>query len=205
MYDGDRFFDTWIASQVLNYRRPHKHGLAGWGEWLKYHKGNYDDWSHFSETMMEYCVRDVKLNSIIYRHLLVELGNIAEKNPLIRKGLRNEMAAAKFDAECRYTGWAFNKNKANLLLDNIERNMHHIEKIIEPIQSRCQTFQIIPPTKKDVAVQMNNVGFENRRVILQEIINGDIISVKKLLDKKDIISKLNDNQFSPKRRYDFEK
>ena len=97
LYDGDRFFDTWIASQVLNYRRPHKHGLAGWGEWLKYHKGNYDDWSHFSETMMDYCVRDVKLNSIIYRHLLVELGNIAEKNPLIRKGLRNEMAAAKFD------------------------------------------------------------------------------------------------------------
>ena len=30
LYDGDRFFDTWIASQVLNYRRPHKHGLAGW-------------------------------------------------------------------------------------------------------------------------------------------------------------------------------
>ena len=132
LYDGDRFFDTWIASQVLNYRRPHKHGLAGWGEHLKYHKGNYDDWSHFSETMMEYCVRDVKLNSIIYKHLLVELSNIAEKNPLIRKGLRNEMAAAKFDAECRYTGWAFNKNKANLLLDDIERNMHHIEKIIEP-------------------------------------------------------------------------
>ena len=26
LYDGDRFFDTWIASQVLNYRRPHKHG-----------------------------------------------------------------------------------------------------------------------------------------------------------------------------------
>ena len=132
LYQGNRFFDTWIASQVLNYRRPHKHGLAGWGEYLKYHKGSYDDWSHFSDRMMEYCVRDVKLNSVIYGHLTSELNRIAQKNPLIRKGLRNEMAAAKFDAYCQYYGWAFNKSKANVLLNDIERNMHVIEKVIEP-------------------------------------------------------------------------
>jgi replication factor C small subunit len=34
---------------------------------------------------------------------------------------------------------------------------NYVEKIIEPIQSRCQTFQIIPPTKKDVAVQMDKI------------------------------------------------
>ena len=34
---------------------------------------------------------------------------------------------------------------------------NYVEKVIEPIQSRCQTFQIIPPTKKDVAIQMNNI------------------------------------------------
>ena len=31
---------------------------------------------------------------------------------------------------------------------------NYIEKIILPIQSRCQSFQIVPPTKKDVAVQI---------------------------------------------------
>jgi replication factor C small subunit len=34
---------------------------------------------------------------------------------------------------------------------------NYIEKIIEPIQSRCQTFQITPPTKKDVAIQMSKI------------------------------------------------
>ena len=39
---------------------------------------------------------------------------------------------------------------------------NYVEKVIEPIQSRCQTFQIIPPTKKDVAIQISKIlGNEN--------------------------------------------
>ena len=34
---------------------------------------------------------------------------------------------------------------------------NYVEKVIEPIQSRCQTFQIIPPTKRDVAVQISKI------------------------------------------------
>lgn len=34
---------------------------------------------------------------------------------------------------------------------------NYIEKIILPIQSRCQSFQIVPPTKKDVAVQIAKI------------------------------------------------
>jgi DNA polymerase III delta prime subunit len=34
---------------------------------------------------------------------------------------------------------------------------NYVEKVIEPIQSRCQTFQIVPPTKKDVAVHVSNM------------------------------------------------
>ena len=34
---------------------------------------------------------------------------------------------------------------------------NYVEKVINPIQSRCQTFQIVPPTKKDVAVQISQI------------------------------------------------
>jgi replication factor C small subunit len=34
---------------------------------------------------------------------------------------------------------------------------NYIEKIILPIQSRCQSFQIVPPTKKDVAMQISKI------------------------------------------------
>jgi len=32
-----------------------------------------------------------------------------------------------------------------------------VERIIDPIQSRCQSFQIVPPSKKEVAVHLNNI------------------------------------------------
>jgi DNA polymerase III delta prime subunit len=34
---------------------------------------------------------------------------------------------------------------------------NYVEKVIDPIQSRCQSFQIVPPTKKDVAVQISKI------------------------------------------------
>ena len=34
---------------------------------------------------------------------------------------------------------------------------NYVEKIIDPIQSRSQTFQIVPPSKKEVAVQLDKI------------------------------------------------
>ena len=34
---------------------------------------------------------------------------------------------------------------------------NYVERIIDPIQSRCQPFQVIPPSKKDVAVHITNI------------------------------------------------
>ena len=49
------------------------------------------------------------------------------------------------------------------------------EKIIDPIKSRCQTFSITPPTKKDVAVQVTKIlDAENIKYDLKNV--ADIIS-----------------------------
>ena len=34
---------------------------------------------------------------------------------------------------------------------------NYVERIIDPIQSRCQTFQIIPPSKKEIAVHIKGI------------------------------------------------
>ena len=37
-----------------------------------------------------------------------------------------------------------------------------VERIIDPIQSRCQSFQIVPPSKKEVAVHLHNILQEEK-------------------------------------------
>jgi DNA polymerase III delta prime subunit len=52
---------------------------------------------------------------------------------------------------------------------------NYIEKIIDPIQSRCQSFAITPPTKKDVAVQVS-------RILDSEKIKYDIKNVADIIN-----------------------
>ena len=63
---------------------------------------------------------------------------------------------------------------------------NYVEKIIDPIQSRCQTFQIIPPTKKDVAVQMDKIlkteNVEYQATDLVPIIDSAYPDIRKVIN-----------------------
>ena len=50
-----------------------------------------------------------------------------------------------------------------------------VERIIDPIQSRCQSFQIIPPSKKEVAKHIHNI-------LLKENVVSDMKDLKVLID-----------------------
>ena len=50
-----------------------------------------------------------------------------------------------------------------------------VERIIDPIQSRCQSFQIIPPSKKEVAKHIHDI-------LLKENVMSDMKDLKVLLD-----------------------
>jgi DNA polymerase III delta prime subunit len=63
---------------------------------------------------------------------------------------------------------------------------NYIEKVIPPIRSRTQEFQIIPPTKKDVAVQISkiltneNVKFEPKDLV--PIIDSSYPDIRKIIN-----------------------
>ena len=93
-----RCHDTFVMSQVLRYKRSHRHGLAGWGEHLGNSKWEFDDWEKYSPEMLKYCVQDVKVNVDIYNALLEEYMKIYANNPMIKEGLRVEHDVAVFNA-----------------------------------------------------------------------------------------------------------
>ena len=50
-----------------------------------------------------------------------------------------------------------------------------VERIIDPIQSRCQSFQIVPPSKKEVAIHIHDI-------LLKENVMSDMKDLKVLID-----------------------
>lgn len=61
-----------------------------------------------------------------------------------------------------------------------------VERIIDPIQSRCQTFKVVPPTKKEVAVHIagicdkESIGYEVPAI--GELVNKYYPDIRKMLN-----------------------
>ena len=61
-----------------------------------------------------------------------------------------------------------------------------VERIIDPIQSRCQSFQIIPPDRKQVAIHMSNilqsenVTSDNKDIVT--LVNGGYPDIRRVIN-----------------------
>ena len=100
----------------------------------------------------------------------------------------------------------FSKNCRFILTCN------YVERIIDPIQSRCQSFQIIPPDRKQVAQHMSNildnenVKYELDNIVtivnsgypdIRRVINGaqrQVVNNELVIDKSSIIQNDYKNQ-----------
>jgi replication factor C small subunit len=63
---------------------------------------------------------------------------------------------------------------------------NYVERIIDPIQSRCQSFQIIPPDRKQVAQHLSNI-LDNENIEYQlddivTIVNGGYPDIRRIIN-----------------------
>ncbi len=74
----------------------------------------------------------------------------------------------------------FSKNCRFILTCN------YVERIIDPIQSRCQSFQIIPPDRKEVAVHLNTIltkeGVKSDIEDIVTIVNGGFPDLRRVIN-----------------------
>ena len=70
-----RVFDTFVGSCLFFPDRQGGHSLKSWGINLGLHKGDYDDWSKYTDEMLEYCIRDVDVTRRIYDELIREMSS----------------------------------------------------------------------------------------------------------------------------------
>ena len=65
--------DTLALSRLFNPVREGGHSLESWGFKLKMHKDKQpEDFTEYTPSMLEYCIKDVKLNLKLFHHLKLE-------------------------------------------------------------------------------------------------------------------------------------
>ncbi|RLA26274.1 MAG: hypothetical protein DRQ62_00125 [Gammaproteobacteria bacterium] len=104
-----KFRDTLLMSQILNYKRfGHAgHGLAKWGEFFNYPKGDFHDWSQYSEEMRDYCFQDVRLTAKVYKYLLEEYKRLVKIAPKMKPYMQAEHAVGLWTGKASLIGWPF--------------------------------------------------------------------------------------------------
>jgi DNA polymerase-1 len=133
-----KIIDTWILSLLVQYKRKHKHGLEGWGEFLGEPKVINDVWDVYSPIIRERCIQDVKINVKVYKKLVADARKISAKYPLFSKGVDVEMEFAIIEASIRQHGWSFDMDGAIKLLGEIDVKLQAIDRLLEPkIGFRC--------------------------------------------------------------------
>jgi DNA polymerase I-like protein with 3'-5' exonuclease and polymerase domains len=140
-----KIIDTLLLSKLLNPDRP-AHSLDWWGQQLGNAKIHFNDWSKFTQEMLDYCIQDVRLNQDVYNALVAESGTWDW-----RKAYALELAVAKVIQQQEQHGVKFDIELARKCREDLDAKMKALEEEIEPQlpqreipQSKIRT----PPKKK---------------------------------------------------------
>lgn len=66
--------DTYLMSCLFYGTRLKSHSLKAWGQRLGEYKGDFTDFSRYSEEMAGYCAQDVKVMRLTYNYLCEKMG-----------------------------------------------------------------------------------------------------------------------------------
>jgi len=147
--------DTLVLSRLANPSRDGGHSLESWGQTLNQPKGDYNDWDNFSHDMLEYCVQDVKVNTLVYKRLLSEL-----------KGFEPECIDLEHQVQSIIssqikTGWLLDQEKCFLLLAELKEKKYDLEDKVHEVFKPLPTFikQVTPKIKKDGTISVVGLKF----------------------------------------------
>lgn len=132
LIDPRKIVDTLIISRLVDYDIPtpkgakFPHSLDAWGIRLGNHKGDFHDFSHFSDEMVEYWYQDIEVSESLYGHFYDVIWN-----PDWSKSLRAEHDVQIELVRTQYHGFLFDKPKAEFLLNSVRKKMELLEEEFE--------------------------------------------------------------------------
>ncbi len=199
--------DTLILSRLFNPVREGGHSLEMWGYRLQQKKIEFDSFEEYTPEMLDYCVQDVKLNTLLLNHLKKESRGFTKESVV----LEHEIAPILKQQEIQ--GFEFNKLKAENLLSSLYKRMQEVEdEVHSTFVPRIVREDIIPQRNKDGSLSKLGLNLDTRKKVhlsleeQQSFANGEEQLVRKyeepfnLGSRKQIGEYLQDFGWKPKKR-----
>jgi len=141
-----KLIDTLVLSRLFNPTREGGHSLEMWGYKLNYNKIDFEDYSCYSKEMMDYCVRDVQLNTQVYHRLIQQ-----ESKGFSKESARLEQGCSLILKEQEQNGFQFDQPKAEKLLSNFYKRMSEVtEEVHKVFKPKWVDIKLVTPKfKKD--------------------------------------------------------
>lgn len=144
--DSGRVIDTFVLSQLYDPNLPKPegldsesgtHSLAAWGIRVKDLKGDFNDWSKYSEEMLKYCYQDVKLTLKVYKRLSKQL----KKDGFSEQSVALEHAVVPIIGKQQNDGFHFDVQSARSLAGKLREEQSKLGSSI---------LDVFPPKLKSV-------------------------------------------------------
>ncbi|MDB4278340.1 DNA polymerase [Deltaproteobacteria bacterium] len=138
-----KIVDTLVLSRLFKPTREGGHGLESWGYRLGFNKGDYGEsdtaWDAYTPEMLEYCQRDVELNTKVYEAVKLESRGFTPQ------AVRLEHAVSKIVDQQRRNGFEFDMRKAMLLVAMFGEKLQAVESEVHETFKPRVTTQILKP------------------------------------------------------------
>jgi len=182
--------DTLILSRLYNPEREGGHSLGNWGKKLNFDKIDFEDFSTYTEKMLDYCIRDVLVTEKVYKHLCAEGLNFSQESAQLEYRI-----AHIIDKQKRH-GFYVDKHKAVSLFLETKNKAKQIEELIhKDFLPRATLIRSIEP-RYTKAGEMSKVGLSG----IQNVSGPFSLIVFKefnLASPKQIVQRLNEYGWKP--------
>ena len=120
--------DTLVMSRLFNPSLEEGHSLAAWGQRLGFPKYEFNDFSQFTQEMLDYCIQDTLVTKQLYLHLEKEM-----KNDYSQKSIDLEHEVAIIIAEQERNGFKLDEKAAQTLLCELKTKLAAHEVSLQSI------------------------------------------------------------------------
>jgi DNA polymerase-1 len=135
-FPAKKIYDTLIMSRLNWFSRATtygRHSLKAWGVFLGDNKGDFKDFSQYTQEMKEYCEQDIKVNFKIYEALEKERARVDKQSKgKYNKAIELEHKLSYWSSKQVQNGWVIDEEGLNVLIDKISLEIKAIEEHVEP-------------------------------------------------------------------------